>query len=190
MGMQSLKLRLVHKPALFPLLILFAISIAACTKNTVLVKPNSPTAPNLKCDCATIKGAEKNTDIVVSEPKVLDNKGQDNKSAEAKPSDVKIADYGLLKPAKWEDIDGFNANNSALSNLTQDNLSLAWPAWMQSCSTLVNKPLWQKACNAASRHKILLQPLGYLARLGLHGSLFEGDGQPARLGLCDDVVIV
>ena len=151
MGIQLLKLRLAHKPALFPLLILFAISIAACTKNTVLVKPNSPTASNLKCDCTTIKGAEKNTDIVVSEPKVLDNKGQDNKPAEAKPSDVKIADYGLLKPAKWEDIDGFNANNLAPGNLNQDNLSSAWPAWMQSCSTLVNKPIWQKACNAANQ---------------------------------------
>ena len=90
MGMQLFKLRLAHKPALFPLLILFAISIASCTKNTVLVKPNSPTASNLKCDCTTIKGAEKNTDIVVSEPKVLDNKGQDNKPVEAKPSDIKI----------------------------------------------------------------------------------------------------
>ena len=55
----------------------------------------------------------------------------------------KIADYGLLKPAYWEDVDGFS-NNAA-----SDNLALAWPAWMQSCTTLINKPTWLNACNTA-----------------------------------------
>ena len=55
-------------------------------------------------------------------------------------------DYALLKPAKWEEIDGF----------ANDDLSAAWPAWLQSCSTLKNKPqinqtLWQAACSAASK---------------------------------------
>ena len=55
-------------------------------------------------------------------------------------------DYALLKPAKWEEIDGF----------ANDDLSAAWPAWLQSCSTLKNKPQinqisWQAACNAASK---------------------------------------
>ena len=59
---------------------------------------------------------------------------------------VNTADYALLKPAKWEDIDG----------LISDDISAAWPAWLQSCSTLKNKlqnnqMQWQAACNAATR---------------------------------------
>ena len=53
-------------------------------------------------------------------------------------------DYSLLKPAKWEDIDGF----------ASDDLNAAWPAWLQSCGTLknkdqINQTAWQAACNAA-----------------------------------------
>ena len=59
---------------------------------------------------------------------------------------VIMPDYALLKPAKWEDIDGF----------ANDDLSAAWPAWLQSCSTLKNRALsnqasWQAACSAASK---------------------------------------
>ncbi len=69
---------------------------------------------------------------------------------EAPPSnaDIKPAtpDYALLQPAKWEDIDG----------LTSDDLSAAWPAWLQSCSTLKNKlqnnqAQWQMVCSAANK---------------------------------------
>ncbi len=64
------------------------------------------------------------------------------------PADSKPAvfqDYALLKPAQWKDIDGF----------AEDDMSAAWPAWLQSCSTLKNKTqnnqqLWQNACSAAS----------------------------------------
>lgn len=57
----------------------------------------------------------------------------------------KQPDYALLKPARWEDIDGFS----------EDDISAAWPAWLQSCTTLKNKTLnnqqpWQAACSAAS----------------------------------------
>ena len=53
-------------------------------------------------------------------------------------------DYALLKPAQWSDIDGFST----------DDLSVAWPAWLQSCAGLKNKlqnsqPLWQTVCTAA-----------------------------------------
>lgn len=51
----------------------------------------------------------------------------------------KMADYALLKPSAWESIEGFS----------QENLSMAWPAWQQSCTTLKNKPAWQKVCEAA-----------------------------------------
>jgi len=57
---------------------------------------------------------------------------------EPKP-EVKIPDYGLLKPAQWQDMQG----------LEQDNLTLAWPAWLQSCAALKNKPLWQPVCATA-----------------------------------------
>lgn len=58
---------------------------------------------------------------------------------------IKQPDYALLKLAQWEDIDGF----------TEDDISAAWPAWLQSCSTLKNKTQgdqqpWQAACNVAS----------------------------------------
>lgn len=52
---------------------------------------------------------------------------------------VNTANYALLKSANWGDIDGFTA----------DDLSAVWPAWLQSCSTLINKPQWQAACSAA-----------------------------------------
>ncbi|NOT14624.1 MAG: murein transglycosylase A [Methylotenera sp.] len=69
------------------------------------------------------------------------------KSVEVKPVEAngvqkdlsKLAEYSLLKPAQWDEIDGFNA----------DNLSAAWPAWMQSCSAMIKKTIWQNACNAA-----------------------------------------
>ena len=48
-------------------------------------------------------------------------------------------DYGLLQEVGWE----------ALDTLAEDNLSAAWGAWLQSCSTLQNKPVWQPACQAA-----------------------------------------
>lgn len=56
-----------------------------------------------------------------------------------------MEDYALLKPAQWQDIDGFS----------EDDMSAAWPAWLQSCTTLKNKTQnnqqpWQAACSAAS----------------------------------------
>ncbi|MBM3350236.1 MAG: murein transglycosylase [Betaproteobacteria bacterium] len=67
------------------------------------------------------------------------------KPAEPKASDAKelakLADYSLLRPAYWEELDG----------LQSDNLSQAWPAWLQSCTTLINKAAWKKACYAATQ---------------------------------------
>ena len=55
---------------------------------------------------------------------------------------TKLQDYALLKAATWQEIDG----------LEEDDLSAAWPAWLQSCSTLKNKTQksWQVACSAAN----------------------------------------
>lgn len=122
----------MKKIAQHTLLILIATIIVACAdKNIKPPVPISPPAPpKAKCDC-----------MIEKPPVQIPDTG---KPAEAKPLEpqkelAKLADYSLLKPAQWEEIDGLQA----------DNLSLAWPAWMQSCATLVNKPTWQKACNAA-----------------------------------------
>lgn len=57
-----------------------------------------------------------------------------------KPEEPRAPDYSLLKPGRWEDLEGIN----------DDNLALSWAAWLQGCSTLRNKQPWQIACNAAS----------------------------------------
>ncbi|MCB5188949.1 murein transglycosylase A [Methylobacillus caricis] len=57
-----------------------------------------------------------------------------------KPSATKIPDYGLLKPAAWDALAGFE----------QADLAKAWPAWLQGCTTMKNRQHWQAACQAAS----------------------------------------
>jgi membrane-bound lytic murein transglycosylase A len=44
-----------------------------------------------------------------------------------------------LKPAPW----------NALPGWAEDDLTLAWPAFLQSCKTLQKQTAWQTACNAA-----------------------------------------
>ncbi len=114
------------------LLILITMTMVACAdKNIKSPTPIPPPAPPLaKCDCVI----EKPPVQIADTEKPVETKLPDTAKELAK-----LADYSLLKPAQWEEIDG----------LQTDNLSLVWPAWMQSCSTLVNKPTWQKACNAA-----------------------------------------
>ncbi|SNR79276.1 membrane-bound lytic murein transglycosylase A [Methylobacillus rhizosphaerae] len=51
----------------------------------------------------------------------------------------KVPDYGLLKPARWEDLAG----------LPQSQPGQAWAAWLQGCSTLRNRQPWREACDAA-----------------------------------------
>ncbi len=102
-------------------------------------KPAAPVCavtPAPKCDCKKCPVA----------PATVAPKAAEPKPTEPKSAEPKIADYGLLKPAAWEEIDGFSANG-----IISDNVSLAWPAWMQSCSTLINKPMWQKACGIADQ---------------------------------------
>lgn len=105
--------------------------VACADKNIKSPTPIPPPAPPLvKCDCVIEKPPVQITDAEKpAEPRLPD----------AAKELAKLTDYSLLKPTQWDEIDG----------LQTDNLSLAWPAWMQSCSTLVNKPTWQKACNAA-----------------------------------------
>jgi membrane-bound lytic murein transglycosylase A len=58
-----------------------------------------------------------------------------------KPASMLVTDYSLLKPGRWEDIEGFQ----------QDDLAQAWPAWLLSCSALKNRSEWQSVCEAAER---------------------------------------
>jgi len=124
---------MIKKAALFFLVLVAATSLASCSRKNI--KAEKPTPPVIgtttSCNCP---GAEKPvqipaTDIPESKPGV---------TKPEPPS--KVADYSLLKPAKWDEMDGFE----------QDASSVAWPAWMQSCQALANKPAWDKACSAAT----------------------------------------
>jgi len=120
----------MKKTAMLFIVILVASALAACAnQNVKSIEPVKADVSTAKCDCATI------ANVQITEPKTVYTKPADAKEI------AKIADYGLLKPATWEDVDG----------LDQDNLSLSWPAWMQSCSALGNKPMWQKVCSAATQ---------------------------------------
>ena len=98
--------------------------------------PSAPivSAPAPKCDCNKVVKPQVVTPVPSTQP-----------SAEQKVPEPKLADYGLLKSATWQEIDGFSTNA-----LDGDNLNLAWPAWMQSCSTLINKPAWKYVCTLAN----------------------------------------
>ncbi|OIQ75050.1 membrane-bound lytic murein transglycosylase A precursor [mine drainage metagenome] len=60
----------------------------------------------------------------------------------AKPGEApKGTEYGLLHPAEWGSLPGFD----------QDNLLEAWGALKQSCSTLKNHAAWHAACEAVAQ---------------------------------------
>ena len=102
----------------FFILVLTVLLSVSCTKRNV--KPVAKKAtPN--CDCT-----------------------QQSIPAVETAKSVAMQDYALLKPAKWEDIEGY----------TEDDINVAWPAWLQSCSALKNitqnnQQPWLAACNAA-----------------------------------------
>jgi len=102
------------------LIVLLALLLTACGS-----QPQKPTQPSPKpaCECPALP-------IPLPE---------EPKPAPEKPTAPKIPDYGLLKPSSWD----------ALSALDQDNLAQAWPALLQSCSTLKTRQPWQDACAAA-----------------------------------------
>jgi membrane-bound lytic murein transglycosylase A len=107
-------------------LILLSLLATSCANK--LAKPVTPPAPpKALCECP------------VEKPPV--QIPETSKPAEIKLPDAKIPEYSLLKPSLWDEVDG----------LQLDNLSLAWPAWMQSCSTLINKPTWKNVCTAANQ---------------------------------------
>lgn len=120
----------MRKIAHHTLLVLLTLLMMACANKSI--KPVAvPAPPQAKCDCPAL-GAP--VQVPASSKPVEATADQQKQLA-------KLPDYGLLQMADWNDIDG----------LQVDNLSLAWPAWMQSCSTLINKPVWKSACTAAQK---------------------------------------
>ena len=117
--------------------------LASCASNELKINP--PAQPNTRCDCnankTVVRVSEKCPEA--SAVQIIEPHKQ---TAEVKPLDAKISDYGLLKPVQWGDVDGLAQNKQNIADL-----SASWPAWMQSCTTLVNKPMWQKVCNAAGQ---------------------------------------
>lgn len=114
---------------LFVILLFSILTVSCGQKNTkpVIVKPNVP--------------GQDSGPVSTNQPIQLPPGTQlpDSNAPEIKPDNKNLPDYSLLKPAKWEDVDG----------LLEDDLSGAWSAWLQSCSTLKYKPQWQSACSAA-----------------------------------------
>jgi membrane-bound lytic murein transglycosylase A len=106
------------------LVTLTSLLIACQTVKPVIPQPAAPEAAKssedaAKCECAPSPAIP------------------ESKAVESKAETVKIADYGLLKPAAWQDVEKF---------LDKDDLTKAWPAWQLGCSGLKNKPQWQAVC--------------------------------------------
>jgi len=111
------------------LVLLISAGLFACA-NPLL---KAPAPANKKADCVCDKVADKPSEKPAAPIET------------AKPADLKIADYGLLKPAEWDEVDGLSASHAGA-----DDLNLAWPAWLQSCTALVKKPVWKNACDTAN----------------------------------------
>ena len=119
----------INPPYRFSLVLLISAGLFACA-NPLL---KAPATVSNKVDCVCDKVADKPTEKPVIPPEA------------AKPAELKMVDYGLLKPAEWDEVDGLSANHIAA-----DNLTLAWPAWLQSCTALSKKLIWKNACDAAN----------------------------------------
>ena len=111
------------------LVLLISAGLFACANP--LLKPPAPASK--KADCVCDKVADKPSEKTAAPIET------------AKPAELKIADYGLLKPAEWDEVDGLSASHAGA-----DDLNLAWPAWLQSCTALVKKPMWKNACDTAN----------------------------------------
>ena len=117
----------------FLILIFLILATASCAKK--YIKPAQQSIQN--CDCAHLAKSAESPVPLPDSP---------NANGEIKSTVViSVTDYALLKPASWTKVDGF----------IEDDLAAAWPAWLRSCSTLINKPQWQAVCVAA---KMLNKP--------------------------------
>ena len=114
----------MHK---FLVLIFVILVTVSCVKKNV--RPAHQSVQN--CDCAQLV-----------KPTLLPGQLPDSPKANGEIQPTKstsTTEYALLKPSQWDNIDGF----------AEDDLAAAWPAWLRSCSTLINKAQWQATCAAA-----------------------------------------
>jgi membrane-bound lytic murein transglycosylase A len=110
------------------ILICVLLLLTSCVNRNI--KP--ATQNNTKsCDC-TQQNASNNLPVTTPEAPPS--------NTEKSMAPLNTIDYALLKPTNWSDIDGF----------AEDDLTAAWPAWLQSCGGLKNKPQWQMVCSAAN----------------------------------------
>ncbi len=128
-------------------ILLIGLMIAGCAKKQI--KPIG----NPVCDCTNLKTqTQKPQDLeklapvqltkssTADQPKVIEVSPNKNEPTVR----IDTSKYPLLKPAAWQDLNG----------ILEDNLDEAWPAWLQSCTTLVKRLQWQTVCVAAKQlHK-------------------------------------
>ncbi|EAV46659.1 MAG: murein transglycosylase [Nitrosomonadales bacterium] len=94
----------------------------------------------ISCDAINVK----ETDCQCEEIQVTK---EESIKCEAFPEEEEeISQYGLLKKTEWQAVD---------SIIDRDHLSLAWPAWLQSCNALVKKQVWTEVCKAS---RLLMNP--------------------------------
>ncbi len=103
----------------------FVAFLSACASDRVVTAPTIKQPAKPSCDCPQVAQP-----TLPAEPP---------KPTEPKPDLTKQPDYSLLRPAKWEDVESF----------TSDDFVQAWPAWLQGCTALINKPAWQMVCDEA-----------------------------------------
>ena len=109
------------------ILVCMVLLTVSCAKKNV--KPAKQSVQN--CDCAQLAKPTRLPVQLPDSPKA---------NGEIQPTKaISTAEYSLLKPSQWDNIEGF----------AEDDLAAAWPAWLRSCSTLINKPQWQATCAAA-----------------------------------------
>ncbi len=76
-------------------------------------------------------------------------------------------EYSQLKRSSWQMIDGFK----------EDNLTQAWPAWLLSCSTLINKAAWKEVCSVAQSLKAKPSPAEIQAYFMQYFSVYQSTNQ-------------
>ena len=121
------------------LVLIFVILITvSCAKKNI--KPAQQSVQN--CDCAQLVKPT----LLPGSPLPAPVPDSPKANGEIQPTkSTSTTEYALLKPSQWDNIDGF----------AEDDLAAAWPAWLRSCSTLINKAQWQATCAAA---KVLDRP--------------------------------
>ncbi|MEE9332418.1 MAG: MltA domain-containing protein, partial [Methylophilaceae bacterium] len=112
------------------------LATVACSKSAV--KPTEPVPVEASCPCP-----DPNELPPIQLPEKQTTTGVEPAAAPLPTSVKKAAQYDLLKPASWQDLD----------SLLQDNLSAAWPAWLQSCTSLIKQTEWKAVCSVANTLK-------------------------------------